>query len=124
MSEPRMDKALRAQLLERLSHRAKRLADITAEGHPVRHVDTVIAMMARHVTETAMVLLGETFAREVFSHLFEDMTQAFGICRFCRARTLREDGTMCQMCWDQAQSDDDITDEELEAAVGGGGDPA
>lgn len=114
-----MDKQLRARLMERLSHRADRLAQCSAPTHPASGIDTVIAMLAGHVTRTAMVLLGESFAREMWENLFNTLAESQGICRFCRARPLRDDGTMCQMCWDQAASDDEITDEELAKAVEG-----
>jgi hypothetical protein len=102
-----MDANLRAELLDRLSRRAARLAECTATSHPARHVDAIIAMMARHVTDTAIVLLGEIFAREMFSHIFDNLAESYGICRFCHERPLRDDHTMCQACWDQAEYDDD-----------------
>ncbi len=111
----KMDPELRARLLDRLNHRAQRLADCAAASHPARTIDGILAMMARHVTDTAIILLGETFAREMFSHIFDNSADAFGVCRFCHVRPLRDDRTMCQVCWDQASSDDKITDEELEA---------
>lgn len=110
-----MSEQLRAQLLERLAHRAKRLAACAASTHPASKFDGVLALMAGHVTRTAMVLLGEHFARDMWAHLFDAYVESQGVCRFCRARQLRDDGTMCQVCWDQAESDDAITDEELAA---------
>jgi hypothetical protein len=101
-----MDPELRARLLDRLSHRAARLAACAATSHPASTIDAVLAMMTRHVTDTAVILLGETFAREMFSHVFDNAAEAFGVCRFCRERPLREDKTMCQVCWNQADSDD------------------
>ena len=112
-----MDPILRTRLLERLSYRADRLAKCAAAIHPASKVDNIIAMMACHVTDTAVILLGETFAREMFAHVFDNAAEAFGVCRFCRARSLREDRTMCQVCWDQAESDDAITDDELRACA-------
>lgn len=111
--EPPLDPQLRAQLLERLSHRADRLAKVTAATHPGHSIDAVVSLMAEHVAHTAMALLGETFARALWSRAFDDLSESFGMCRFCRSRPLREDRTMCQVCWDQAESDDAITDEEL-----------
>lgn len=108
-----MDKELRARLIERLSYRADRLARCAASNHPAHNIDGVIAMMAGHVTRTAMVLLGDTFAQEMWTQMFDSFFESQGICRFCRARPLRDDKTMCQMCWDQAASDDEITDGEL-----------
>jgi len=112
-----LDPKLRAMLVERLSHRAARLAACTKESHPASSIDTVIAMMAAHVAHTAMVLLGREFAQELWATAFDNLSEGFGVCRFCHARPLRDDGTMCQVCWDQAASDDEITDEEL-AAMG------
>lgn len=112
-----MDQGLRARLLERLSHRAARLAAVTAASHPASHIDTIIAMMARHVTDTAIVLLGPEFARQMFDHIFDRHAESYGVCAFCHARPLRADRTMCQVCWDQAESDEDITDEELAACA-------
>lgn len=113
----KMDPALRAQLLDRLAHRAARLAACASVNHPAHNIDTILALMARHVATTAMALLGETFSREVFSSLFETHLESYGICRFCGVRPLRKKGVMCQVCWDQAASDDEITDDELAAAA-------
>jgi hypothetical protein len=107
------DSQLRARLVERLSHRARRLADVTAITHPGSTIDAIIALMAAHVAHTAMVLLGEDFAKELWTRAFDDLSESFGVCRFCRARPLRPDGTMCQFCWDEATSDDELTDEEV-----------
>lgn len=107
-----MDSELRMHLLERLAHRSKRLATVASGAAP----DPVIAMMARHVTETAMVLLGEAFTRDVLETLFDTLAESHGICRFCHARPRIENKGMCQVCWDTAASDDEITDEEIAAA--------
>ena len=111
--EKNMDKELRARLLERLVHRADRLARCATSTHPASNIDGVLALMAGHVTRTAMMLLGESFSREMWSYMFDSLAESQGICRFCNARPLRDDKTMCQVCWDQAASDDEITDEEL-----------
>ena len=113
VSREPMDPELRAQLLDRLSHRAARLAKCTSVSHPAHTIDNVIAMMAGSVARTAMVLLGPAFSREMFDWLFDSTVEDHGICRFCHLRKLREDRTMCQFCWDQAASDDDITDDDL-----------
>lgn len=105
-----MDPALRAHLIERLSHRAERLAKV---ARMAPSLDAVLAMMAGHVTRTAMVLLGETFAREMLGHVFDDLAEASGVCRFCHVRPLRDDRTMCQVCWDNVASDDEMTDDDL-----------
>jgi hypothetical protein len=113
MKKRAMDQSLRDRLLDGLSMRAERLAKVTKHGHAIRGLDTVIAMMARHVFETAMVLLGPTFAEALYSQAFNNTAEGFGMCRFCHDRPLGKDLPMCQVCWDQAASDDDITDDEL-----------
>ena len=112
-TEPKMDPQLRARLVEQLHHRAQRLADCTQITHPAHLINAIIALMAGHVARTAMVLLGDDFSRDLLEHLFDGLAEDHGICRFCRARPLRDDKTMCQFCWDQASSDDEITDDEL-----------
>lgn len=108
--KPGMDLQLQMHLVERLSHRAERLAKV-ARMAPT--CDSVIAMMAGHVTRTAMVLLGETFAREMWGHVFDDLSEGMSVCRFCHVRPLRDDRTMCQVCWDNAASDDEISDDDM-----------
>jgi hypothetical protein len=113
----KLDPALRAQLLERLAHRSARLAKCAEVVHPASGIDTVIALMAGHVMQTAIVLLGDTFQKQVLETVFDNASEAMGVCRFCHANPLREDKTMCQLCWDQAASDDEITDDELAAVA-------
>lgn len=115
----KMDPGLRAQLLERLSHRTQRLVKAATSNWP----NAVIGLFAEQVMRTTMVLLGEQFTATMLSSIFDNTAEAMGVCRFCHVRPLRDDKTMCQVCWDQAESDDQITEEEL-IAMGLDGDDA
>ena len=107
MAKHDLSPELRAHLLERMQHRAGRLVTVAAMPSAP---DTVIALMAKHVTETAILLCGPDFAQWVLEMVFDATAETHGICRFCHVRPLRDDKTMCQVCWDTAASDDEITD--------------
>lgn len=77
MTADEMTPELRANLQERMRHRADRLARIAAlPSCPL----PVIALMAEHVTATAMLLCGEDMARRMFNRVVSGLRDGHGIC--------------------------------------------
>lgn len=99
-----MNPDLHAQLLERAQHRTQRLA--TALNPQAPFPDVVIAMFAEQVLMTLTQLVGPPLFKAVLDNLFDQVTESYGVCRFCHERAMRDKGVMCQQCWDQAEADD------------------
>lgn len=98
----KMTPQLRADLQERLRHRAERLARITAV--PGCH-SAVIALMAEHVTATAMLLCGDDMAKRLFGRVISRLRDDHGICVCGNANTLGK--PLCAAC-DQEMSAIDV----------------
>lgn len=88
-----MTPELSTLLLDRLRHRAERLASVAAvPGIPL----AIVALMAEHVTATAMVLCGDEMSKRIYSRLMSSLRDAHGICVCGGALTHGE--PLCATC--------------------------
>lgn len=88
-----MTPELRAVLQERIRHRAERLARVAAMPHCP---DPVLALMAEHVTATAMLLCGEDMAKRLFDRVVSGLRDGHGICICGKAHTFGK--PLCVAC--------------------------
>ncbi len=104
-----MTPELRAQLQERLQDRAERLAKVAAiPGCPL----PVLALMAEHVTTTAMLLFGDEMARKLFDRVVSGLRDGAGIC-IC-GEALTHGQPLCEKC-DKELAAVDIEIDQFEA---------
>lgn len=88
-----MTSELRDDLQQRLKHRADRLARVAAiPGCPL----PVLALMAEHVTATAMLLCGDEMARKLFDRVLTGLRDGHGIC-IC-GNALTHGKPLCAAC--------------------------
>ena len=104
-----MDADLQKHLLERLAHRAERLAKIARLPHG--NIPTILGLMTEHVVSTAVLLFPEEVSRSLLTKIITDRRDATGIC-FCGNRKIADGKIkLCQKCIDNCDS----IDKELDA---------
>lgn len=96
-----MTPELRTRLLDRLAVRSDRLSKMAAINAPT----SVLALMAAHVTTTAILLLGEQFAQTVIEKMVMHLREGNGIC-LCGNGLLAPGQNLCQPCIDQVEKED------------------
>lgn len=101
MTPDAMTPELRARLLDRLAVRSDRLAKMAAIDAPTG----VLALMAVHVTTTAILLLGEKFAQTVIEKMVMYLRENNGIC-LCGNALMAPGENLCQACIDQVEQED------------------
>lgn len=72
----------------------------------------VVALMAAHVATTSILLLGKTFADQVFEKLLTAYRETNGIC-MCGDAMLVEGQPLCASCLAQVEADDRDCEEHL-----------
>lgn len=108
MSEPTMTPDLEQRLRDRLQVRSERLAKIVALNGP----PSVVALMAEHVTTTAILLLGEKFSDAVFRKLLISLRENSGICMCGLGEKVPTEG-LCAACVAECEADDRELDQAL-----------
>lgn len=103
-----MTPELRARLLDRLAVRSDRLSKMAAINAPT----SVLALMAAHVTTTAILLLGEKFAQTVIGKMVMYLREGNGIC-LCGNGLLAQGQNLCQPCIDQMDAFDQQIEQEM-----------
>lgn len=109
-----MDSKLRKTLTDSVHRRALALARMTDQKRTVQIPDTVIAYAAKNLLEVLCALLGQTLLEAVLESLYGELSEKFGVCRYCRKHPFVEKQGMCNVCWKQMEEDDkEITAQSL-----------
>jgi len=101
-----MNKELHDHLVDRIHRRALQLARITDRSKIVYAPDPVIALISRNLILTLCALLGEGLLRTLLEWTFGEVSEKYGVCRYCRERPFVEKLGMCERCSKELEDKD------------------
>jgi hypothetical protein len=104
---------VRALLIERISHRAERLARILRTQHCPTNV---WVMMALHLFQTVVLVAGKELLQQAIDWSVRQNAESLGVCRFCLQREVVEKHGMCQHCWNELEAEDREADRQIALA--------